>query len=63
MMKDKLNQADCLELRKKMPRWRKTAQHARLDLIKQGLMKKETNGLWEITPAGIVQLKAKPNQG
>ena len=58
-MKNRLNGDDHLEVRKNLPRWRKTAQHARLSLIGKGLMTRQNEGFWEITAAGIVHLKAR----
>lgn len=42
-----------------LPRWRNTAQWARLTLVKKGYMKADSpTGLWEITEKGKEWLKS-----
>lgn len=55
-MKDKLNKYDLEPLPKhpKTIRWKKTAQWARNEMVKKGLLSsKSPRGIWEITQKGI----------
>jgi hypothetical protein len=59
-MKDRLNEYDLQPLKSKSHeiRWVNTAQWARLDLVKEGLLNPESpHGIWEITGKGIEYLK------
>ena len=59
LVKDKLLPAD-LEMLGKKPRWEGRVQFARLQLIKDGLMKKGSpRGVWEITDAGEQKVKER----
>lgn len=55
LMKDVLREVDYLPLASDpaMPRWRNTAQWARLTMVKGGLLKPDSpRGVWELTEAG-----------
>src|SRR5260370_37767220 len=57
-MKEALKKADYEPLKDGAPRWHKGANFARLLMVQQGLLKKDSpRGLWEITEAGRTFLK------
>jgi hypothetical protein len=59
LVKDMLLPAD-LETLGKKPRWEGRVQFTRLQLIRDGLMKKDSpRGVWEITGAGEKKVKER----
>jgi hypothetical protein len=57
LMKGQLNEVDLQLTSNDLPRWKRNAQNARLNMVGNGLINKKPHGIWELTQKGMSAAK------